>query len=172
MQIEHGVVVSFHYALREQGGDEVEASDADQPMLYLHGYGGLLEALQEGLEGHKAGDSVVVKVPAAQAYGLRRENSVHRVPIKHVIGMEGKPGKSNSRSMKLNPGQVISVNTPEGARDATVVKAGKFNVDIDTNHPLAGKDLEFSVEIVDVRESTAEEKQHGHAHGPGGHQHD
>lgn len=168
MQIKHGTVVSFHYSLEEQGGDEIEASDPDQPMLYLHGYRGLIEALQEGLEGLQAGDDKVVEVPAARAYGLRKEDSTHRIPMKHVVGIGGRPAKNQ----KLRPGQLISVNTPEGARDATVVKAGKFNVDIDTNHPLAGKDLVFAVEIVEVREATEEEKQHGHAHGPGGHQHD
>ena len=130
----------------------------------------MLESLQEGLQGHKAGDSVEIKVPAARAYGLRREDSAHRVPIKHVIA-DGKEAGKSKRPLKLVPGQLISINTPDGPRDATVVKAGKFNVDIDTNHPLAGKDLEFSVEIVDVREASEEEKQHGHAHGPGGHEH-
>ena len=170
MQIKYGTVVSFHYSLKELGGDEIESSDPDQPMLYLHGYRGLIEALQEALEGMQKGDDKVVEVPAARAYGLRKEDSTHRIPMKHVIGIGDMPAK-NAQARKLQPGQLISVNTPEGARDATVVKAGKFNVDIDTNHPLAGKDLVFSVEITDVREATEEEIQHGHVHGPGGHQH-
>ncbi len=170
MQIKYGTVVSFHYSLQEQGGEEIETSDPEQPMLYLHGYRGLIEALQEGLEGLQAGDDKVIEVPAARAYGLRKENATHRIPIKHVISVADQAVR-NVKNLKLRPGQVISVNTPEGARDATVLKAGKFNVDIDTNHPLAGKDLAFSVKIVDVREATEEEIQHGHAHGPGGHQH-
>jgi len=66
---------------------------------------------------------------------------------------------------------VVSVQTNQGVRQVTVVKVGKFNVDADTNHPLAGKTLTFDIEIMEVRAASAEEKAHGHAHGVGGHQH-
>ena len=82
---------------------------------------------------------------------------MQRVPLKHLT----------SRG-KLEPGQVVAVNTNQGQRAARVVKVGHFNVDLDLNHPLAGKTLVFDVEIIDVRAATAEELQHGHAHGPGG----
>jgi len=171
MQIKQGKVVSFHYTLNEKDGEVIESSDTGQPMLYLHGYPGLLDALQEGLEDHEAGQSVTIDVPAERAYGLRKPDSVHRVPLKHVALDAASRSKLKKGQSVLKPGDVIRLNTPEGERDATVVKAGKFNVDVDTNHPLAGKDLVFKVEVVDVRESTDEERQHGHAHGPGGHQH-
>jgi len=166
MKIEYGKVVCFHYQLFEGGQEsqELESSDEGQPMLYLHGYQGVLEAVQESLAGLEAGAEVSIDVPAARAYGLRQENSVHRVPLKHVVGFR--------KNMRLQPGQIVRLNTPEGERDATVVKAGKFNVDIDTNHPLAGKDLTFRVTIIDIRDASEEELAHGHAHGPGGHSHD
>ena len=63
---------------------------------------------------------------------------------------------------------LVNIQTDEGAKQATVIKAGKFNVDVDTNHPLAGKQLGFDVEIVDVREATADEIAHGHVHAEGG----
>ena len=63
------------------------------------------------------------------------------------------------------------MQTEEGPRQATVIKAGKFNVDLDVNHPLAGKALTFHITIEDVREASEEEIAHKHAHGPGGHQH-
>lgn len=173
MQIENNKVVAFNYTLAELDGDEIEASEEKEPMLYLHGTQQLLEALQEGLAGHRAGEQVVVDVPPERAYGLRRDNSAHRIPLKHVVGY-AEPRKSSgkkSHTAKLHTGQVIRVNTPQGERDATVVKLGKFNVDIDTNHPLAGKHLRFTVDIVDVRDATDEELAHGHPHGPGGHQH-
>ena len=66
---------------------------------------------------------------------------------------------------------MVQVNTLEGAKDATVVKVGKFNVDLDTNHPLAGQVLSFSIVVESVREATAEEIDHGHARGVSGHQH-
>lgn len=66
----------------------------------------------------------------------------------------------------------VVVNTQQGGWEAIVVKAGKFNVDIDSNHPLAGKNLDFELEVVDVRDASEEEIAHGHAHGVGGHHHD
>ncbi|KZY84063.1 hypothetical protein A3740_00575 [Oleiphilus sp. HI0068] len=76
--------------------------------------------------------------------------------------------KQNS---KLKPGMVVSINTEEGPRQVVVLKAGKFNVDVDTNHPLAGQVLSFDIEIQSVREATEDELAHGHAHGVGGHHH-
>ncbi len=171
MKIEHGKVVSFEYVLHEQSnaestdnGEEIERSEADSPVSYLHGFPGLLHALQEGMAGLEAGAEHTVDIPPERAYGIRKENSIHRIPIKHVVGTPGK--------QKLRTGQVIRVNTPDGERDATVVKAGKFNVDIDTNHPLAGKHLRFVVKVLDVRDASEVELAHGHVHGPGGHDHD
>jgi FKBP-type peptidyl-prolyl cis-trans isomerase SlyD len=66
---------------------------------------------------------------------------------------------------------IANVQTEQGARQVTVVKAGKFMVTVDTNHPFAGKTLTFDVEVLSVREATADEQAHGHAHGVGGHQH-
>jgi FKBP-type peptidyl-prolyl cis-trans isomerase SlyD len=66
---------------------------------------------------------------------------------------------------------VVAVQAADGTRQVTVVKVGKFNVDVDTNHPLAGRVLEFDVEVIEVRAATPEELAHGHAHGPGGHHH-
>lgn len=65
----------------------------------------------------------------------------------------------------------VQINTNHGPRDVTVVKAGLKTIDVDTNHPLAGRTLNFEIEVLDVRDATAEEIAHGHAHGAGGHQH-
>jgi FKBP-type peptidyl-prolyl cis-trans isomerase SlyD len=89
---------------------------------------------------------------------MRDETAVQRVPIKHLI----RPGK-------LAVGLAVNVNTSAGARRGTVLKVGRFNVDVDLNHPLAGKTLVFDLRIVDVRDATPEEIAHRHAHGPGGH---
>lgn len=171
MNIEHGKVVSFEYVLHEQeandssdNGPEIERSDPGSPINYLHGFPGLLNALQEGLAGQAAGTQHSIDIPPERAYGVKKDDSVHRVPLKHVIGAPTKK--------KLTPGQTIKVATPEGERDATVVKAGKFNVDIDTNHPLAGRHLRFVVSVLDVRDASDEELAHGHVHGAGGHDHD
>ena len=110
--------------------------------------------------GRSAGDQFSVILDARDAYGLRDENGIKRVPVKHLIEPK-------------NPriGDVVLINTRDKKVRATVVKLGRFNVDVDTNHPLAGKLLQFDVQVVDVREGTMEEIAHRHAHGPGGHQH-
>ena len=112
--------------------------------------------------GKRVGDIFTAEVSAEKAYGLRKENSEQRVPIKHLYV---------KKNVKLKPGMVVNVETDQGARQVTVIKAGKFNVDVDTNHPLAGKNLCFDVEIVDIRDATEEEIAHKHAHGVGGHHH-
>ena len=83
------------------------------------------------------------------------------MPIKHLV----------NAPKRLQPGMIVSVNTDQGAVPATIIKVGKFNVDIDTNHPMAGQHVRFELQVLDVRDATAEEIDHGHAHGPGGHHH-
>lgn len=161
MNISKDKVVSIHYTLTEEGGKELENNRDALPMTYLHGHGNLMSALESELEGLEKGASKTVSLQARDAYGERSENAVQRVPQKHLLG----------KYKRLMPGMIVRVNTNHGARSATVVKAGKFNVDLDMNHPLAGKNLVFNVEVADIREATAEELQHGHAHGPGGHHH-
>ncbi len=160
MQISNNTVVTFHYQLAEDGGDYKEDSRSGEPLLYLHGHRGILPGLEDAMLGHVEGDTFAVNLTPEQGYGLRNDEGLQRVPVKHVLG-----GK------KPQIGEIISVNTAKGKVQATVVKVGKFNVDIDTNHPLAGKSLTFDVEILGVREATMEEVAHRHAHGPGGHQH-
>jgi FKBP-type peptidyl-prolyl cis-trans isomerase SlyD len=129
-------------------------------MLYLHGHDGLFKGLEDALEGKQKGQTVEVTLLPEQAYGARRETPLQRVPIKHLMPRR-----------KPRVGDVFQVNTDSGARQVVIRKVGKFNVDVDTNHPLAGKTLRFEIDIEDVREATEEELSHGHAHGAGGHQH-
>lgn len=165
MQISADKVVSFHYRLNEIGGGLLETSYDADPTLYLHGHNNLLAALEAALEGKTTGDKVTVSITPEQGYGERKEGAIQRIPIKHLIDHE-------KLKNKLKPGMKVAVNTQHGAWEAIVVKAGKFNVDIDSNHPLAGKNLEFELEVVDVRAASEEEVAHGHAHGVGGHHHE
>lgn len=160
MKIEKNSVVSFHYRLSEQGGAELENSYDGDPSLYLHGARNILPALEKALAGLSVGDSKTVDLAAAQAYGERQEGRVQRIPAKY-LKHEG----------RMKPGQIVRFRDDRGVQQATVLKVGKFSVDVDTNHPLAGKNLSFAIEIMDIREASAEEISHGHAHGPGGHQH-
>ncbi len=160
MTITRNKVVSIHYTLSNSRGEVMESSREREPMNYLHGSGNIIKGLEEALEGKTAGDVFQVTVQPADAYGERRPANMQRVSAKHF---------RNPKSLK--PGQVVGLQTRQGPVQVTVVKVGRFNIDVDANHPLAGQALTFDVEVTDVRDATDEEKAHGHVHGPGGAQH-
>ena len=160
MQIEKNKVVTFHYILTEVDGEQIEDSRSGDPVASLHGSGSILPALEKELEGKQAGDTLNITLSPEQAYGERKPDSIARVPIKHLL-----------TKGKLKVGKVVELNTDNGPQPATVVKVGRYSVDVDRNNPLAGKTLIFDLEVMDVRDSTPEERAHGHSHGVGGHQH-
>ena len=161
MQIEKDSVVTFFYQLSEENGVALEDNKGAIPMAYLHGHNNLLPALEEALEGLKAGDTVDVTLPPEKAYGQPVKDAEQRIPVKHLI----------SKHKRLLPGMLVKVQTENGQRDGKVIKAGKFMVNIDFNHPFSGKTLVFNVSVDEVRAATSEELSHGHAHGAGGHHH-
>lgn len=160
MKITNDSVASFHYTLTDEAGVELESSRDAQPTVYLHGRNGILPALEAQLADKAAGDVIQAILSPEDAYGVKQEERITRVPIKHLI-FKG----------KLRPGMTVHLNTSKGRQPVTVAKAGRHSADIDTNHPLAGKTLQFDIEIVEVRAASADELSHGHAHGPGGHEH-
>lgn len=157
MQAADKTVVSFHYTLTNQDGEELESTREREPMAYLHGAHNIIAGLESAVEGKSPGDRFSVTIEPADAYGERSEERIQRVSAKHF-----------REPQRLKPGQPVMLQTREGQIQATVVKVGRFNVDLDTNHPLAGQTLTFDVEVTDVREATPEELSHGHVHGPGG----
>ena len=160
MAIERDRVVSFHYTLQEQEGDMTETSREGEPLTMLYGHGHVVAGVEDALAGHVAGDRFSVLVPPATGYGERREGNVRRVSKKHVPNAKG-----------LNPGARTTLTTEQGQHDVTVIKVGRTVVDVDLNHPLAGRTLSFDIEVIDVRAAEAEEIAHGHVHGPQGHEH-
>jgi len=159
MNIEKDRVVLFHYTVAEQGQEPLESSEGRDPLAILFGHNNIIPGLEKAMEGKAAGDKFEVDVAAADAYGERREGMTQRVPKKHFEGA------------KLVPGMQAVLPTNFGPRAVTIQKVGMSVVDVDLNHPMAGKDLHFAIEIVEVREASAEEVEHGHVHGAGGHQH-
>ncbi len=157
MKIEKDRVVRFHYTVSEQGQEPLESSKEREPLAILAGRGNIIPGLDKALEGREAGESFGVDVPAAEAYGEKRDGLTQRIPKKHF------------GAQKLNPGMQVVLNTNFGPRAVTIQKVGMSVVDVDLNHPMAGKDLHFDIEIVDVREASKEEIEHGHVHGEGGH---
>lgn len=160
MQVEKDKVVSFHYRLSDVSGNELESSHGSDPIAVLYGHGGIIAGIEQALSGRTAGDRFEVDVAPQQGYGERREDFVQRVPKKYFHD-----------GARLKPGMTTTLRTRDGVRTVTVVKVGSSVVDVDLNHPLAGHSLHFAIEVMDVREATAEELEHGHAHAPGGHAH-
>ena len=159
MKIEDNSVVRFHYTVSEAGQGQLESSRQLEPLSVLIGHGNIIGGLEAAMKGREAGETFEVTISPAEAYGDRREGLVQRVPRKHFKGA------------KLVPGMQVVLPTDQGQRAMTVKKVGISVVDVDLNHPMAGKILNFDVEILDVREASAEEISHKHVHGDGGHQH-
>lgn len=157
-----GTVIRFHYDLYDAGSQLIESSSGGDPVAFLFGQGHILAALQEVFVGKHAGEEFKATIGHESAYGRHYPDRIQRVSIKNIDG-----GKRQT----FRAGQIINLEGQHGPRPSTIVKVGKFNLDVDGNHPLAGQDLTFEVTMVEVREATTEEVAHGHAHGPGGHHH-
>ena len=159
MIISKDFVVKFHYRLSGEDGATLEDSHSGHPVLYLHGHRSMLQGLESAIEGKAAGDCLQVILPPEKAYGSRKELRDQRISKKYLL-----------TKGVVKPGMIVQIRTESGAQDATVKKVGLKTIDVDGNHPYAGKTLTFDVEIIDVREAAAEELSHGRAHGVGGHQ--
>ena len=156
MHISKDTVVEFHYTVFD-GDNQLESSKGGEPLAYLHGHNGWLPKLEQALEGQAEGANLVVELKADDAYGKRHDNAMQRIPLKHLQGAK-----------VWKPGMTAVVNTDQGQHQVTVVKVGRFNADCDLNHPFAGKDLKFDIDVVSIRAATSDEIAHGHVHGAGG----
>lgn len=157
MQISKDAVVEFHYTLSE-AGEQIESSKDGEPLSYIHGTEGMLPGLEKALEGKTTGDNFSVTLEPSESYGERVDDLIQRIPLKHLQG--------NTKVWK--PGMTAIVHSNQGRHQVTIVKVGRFIADCDLNHPFAGKTLTFDVEVLNVRQATAEELSHGHVHGEGG----
>ncbi len=160
MNIAKDLVVAIDYTLTNSEGEVIDSSEGGEALHYLHGAGNIIVGLENELEGKKAGDSLSVDVQSDQAYGKRIEELVQEVP-KDAFGELG----------DIEVGMRFQAETEQGPVPVVVTALTDSTVTVDGNHPLAGQDLHFDVTIKDVREASKEELDHGHVHGPGGHQH-
>jgi len=160
MEAETNKVVSIDYTLTNDEGKVLDSSEGRGPLAYLHGAANIIPGLEKELEGKTAGTEFDVKIPASEAYGERVPDLVQPLPRSQF------PEGSDPQV-----GQQFQAQTPSGPRAVTVVKVEDETVTIDGNHPLAGQPLNFKGKVVEVREATSEELEHGHVHGPGGHEH-
>lgn len=160
MQIAERCVALFHYTLTNDAGEVLDSSEGREPLAYLHGAGNIVPGLETAMAGRSAGDAFKVDVAPEQGYGTRHQELVQVVPREAFRGVEA-----------VEVGMQFQAQTPQGALAVTVTEVGADTVTVDGNHPLAGETLHFAIEVTEVREASAEELQHGHVHGPGGHQH-
>jgi len=160
MQIAQDAVVSIHYTLTNDQGETLDSSVGGEPLAYLQGHGNLIPGLENALHGRQAGDKLTVKVSPAEGYGEYDKNLVQRVPRRSFHGIAD-----------VRVGMQFQMQSAQGPRAVTVTQVIGDMVTVDGNHELAGQTLNFEVEIVEVRDATQEELQHGHVHGPGGHHH-
>ncbi|MEO7411953.1 MAG: peptidylprolyl isomerase [Opitutaceae bacterium] len=156
----HRRVVTFHYTLRDPAGRVLDTSAGGEPVTYLEGAGQIIDGLDEQLRAAPAGVKTRVLVPAAKAYGERDPAQIQRVK-RALLPVEG----------ELKAGDSFQAGEDQSAPVVTVVGVEGDEVLLDANHPLAGVELTFDVEIVAVRAATREELEHGHAHGIHGHGH-
>ncbi|MBW8192073.1 peptidylprolyl isomerase [Neiella marina] len=155
MQVAQDKVVVMHYSVHAQ--DTLLDSSLDgEPLQIICGHKQLIDGLEEALMGHSAGETFSVEVESDKAYGPRNENLMQAVP-KDMFG-----------DNEVKQGMQFRATTDEGEQSVIVLDVTDEEVIVDGNHPLAGMDLTFDVEIVEVRDATADELSHGHVHGPGG----
>ena len=159
MQVAQDAVVLIHYTLTDDKGEKLDSSDG-APLAYLHGNGNLSPGLERELEGKSAGDKLSVKIAAADAYGEYDKSLVQRIPRRTLKGVGD-----------IRVGMQLHTQSAHGVRAVTVTQIQGDMVTIDANHALAGQNLNFEVEIAEVRAATEQELAHGHVHGPGGHDH-
>lgn len=154
-------VVGFHYDMRDADGTPMESSRDGEPVLLLQGSGSVVPGVESALLGRQVGDRFEVEVPPELGYGVPVEGLGQRVSKKHLV----------DAPRRLRAGMQVNLRSGHELRPVTVTKVGSSMVDVDLNHPLAGRTLRFAIEIVSLRAAEPEELAHGHVHGPGGHAH-
>ncbi len=160
MEIAARKVVTLNYTLKDSSGTVIDQSN-DGSFAYLHGANNIIPGLENALTGKSAGDALNVSVEPSEGYGERDPAKTQSVPrdmfpqdAEIEVGMQFHAQGPNGETL------VVTVTGVEGD-----------SVTVDGNHPLAGEQLNFAVEVMEVRDASQEELDHGHVHGPGGHDH-
>lgn len=163
MKIETNKVVSvtYHLEANTDGSDKehIETAGVDRPLIFLFGSGGLIPAFEENLLGKQKGDKFSFSIDAANGYGEIENEALVELPL-DIFKVDGVLDMG-----VLQIGNIVPMTDRDGNRlDGRVLEIGGENVKMDFNHPLAGHQLHFSGEVIDVRDATEEELTHGHAH--------
>jgi FKBP-type peptidyl-prolyl cis-trans isomerase SlyD len=152
-------VIAFNYVLKNNKGELLDASEPNQPMPFLEGRQQIIPALEAVIIAMKEGDKQKVNLAAGEAYGEFRDDMTMQVP------------KEELAHLKIDVGSHLQLQMEQQMRVVKVAEIGDTHVTLDGNHPLAGVDLVFDIEVVLIREATPDEVIHGHAHGLHGQAH-
>lgn len=159
MQAAPQKVVSIEYTLTDDAGQVIDTSDGREPLSYLHGANNIVPGLEKAIEGKAVGESVEVSLTPEEGYGVYDKRLIQNIAVRKL------PEK------KPKVGMQFRLETSAGPRGFIVTAVRGDYATLDGNHPLAGKALNFKVKVVAIRDATADENTHGHAHGAGGHAH-
>lgn len=153
MELKNELVGIIHYTLRDDEGQTIDTSEGEAPLEYLHGFQNIVPGLEAALAGKKVGDSFKVSIEPEQGYGELDPSLVQELPKDMFQGVD-----------QVEVGMAFHAETQNGMQTVEVIEVDEETVTIDGNHPLAGQTLNFEIEVVGVREATADELQHGHIH--------
>lgn len=151
MEIADRRVATIHYTLTNDAGEVIDKSAAEAPLSYLHGAGNIIPGLEQALVGKQAGDTLTADVAPEKGYGPRHDGLIQTVPRSAFQGVDS-----------VQPGMQFEARTAQGPLLVTVTKVEPEEITVDGNHPLAGQNLHFAVEVADVREASEEELNQGH----------
>ena len=160
MTIENDKVVLMNYTLTNDAGDVIDSSEGQQPLAYIQGYQNIIPGLEKEMAGKKVGDKFKAIVQPEEGYGKFNQALIQVVKREMFKGVD-----------ELELGMQFQAQLEDGAILMTITKIDGDDITIDGNHALADQVLTFDVEVMEIREATAEELEHGHVHGVGGHQH-
>jgi FKBP-type peptidyl-prolyl cis-trans isomerase SlyD len=154
-------VVTINYTLKDEEGNVIDQTSQNKPFQYLSGTSQILPKLEEQIDGMLIGGKKNVVIPPKEGYGEYQDDALQSIER-----------NAFPKETELEVGMSFVANSPDGKQLPFVIKeVDDESVKVDFNHPLAGKTLNFEVELLDKREATPEEVSHGHAHGPDGHHH-
>ena len=157
MKIADQKVAVIHYKLTDSEGKVIDSSEGQEPMPYLHGAANLVPGLEKELIGKTAGDKLSVVVSPEDGYGHKDTAMIQELPRTSFGGVD-----------EIKVGMEFQAQTENGMQVVEVIELSDDTVTIDGNHPLAGVELHFDIEVVEVREATATEIEQGHIHAASG----
>ena len=161
MAIGPNKVITVNFTLKDEKGNVIESTESAEPFYFISGNNHVLPKLEEAIDDMIIGSKKNVVIDSPNAYGKYDEKAVQQVKRFDF-----------PQEAQIEVGKDFVANSKDGKHTSfTITKIEGDNITIDFNHPLAGKDLEFELELVDVRDALPEELEHGHVHGPGSHHH-